>query len=219
MNESTNPKRRYDGRARTEAAAATRARILSAAKALMAPRGVDAVTMADIATSAQVAESTLYAVFRAKEGILTALMEDSLFGATFQAAQAQLAAEPDPVAKIALTAQVARAIYEAERRDLGRIREASNMSTALRAVEAAFEARRYDMQRDRIAALFTAGRARRGLTQDEARRVMWMLTGRATFTALVEVGGWTAQRYADWLADALLRELVSGVPGQAIAPT
>jgi AcrR family transcriptional regulator len=209
MNESTKTPRRYDGRARAAAAAATRGRILAAAKTLMAPRGVDAVTMADIARAAEVAESTLYAVFRSKEGILTALMEASLFGATFRAAQAQLAAEPDPVAQIALTAQVARAIYEAERNDLGRIRDGSRLSEALRAVEADFEARRYEMQRNRIRALFGTGRARVGLSEEEARRVMWMLTGRGPYAALVEAGGWTADRYAAWLAEALLRELVA----------
>jgi AcrR family transcriptional regulator len=167
------------------------------------------VTIAAIAGAAGVAASTIYATFKSKEGILRALMEASLFGPAFQQAQALLSGVADPLRQIEATAQVARAIYDGERQDLGMIRHASGFSPALRAVEQEFESRRFAMQQARITALFAAGRARPGLTEDEARRIMWLLTGRAVYQALVQDGGWTADRYQDWLQDTLLSQLVA----------
>lgn len=207
MNEST--PRGYDGKGRTEAAAETRARILDAARRLMGTQGIDSVTITTIAKAADVAPSTIYATFKSKEGILRALMEASLFGPAFLQAQALLAGVSDPVRQIELTAHVARAIYDGERNDLGMIRHASGFSPALRAVEQEFESRRFAMQGPRIAALFTAGRARPGLSEPEARRILWMLTSRATYQALVQDGSWTPGRYQDWLHGVLLRELVA----------
>ena len=207
MNEST--PRRYDGSHRAEAAAETRARILDAARHLMGAKGIDGVTIAAIAKDADVAPSTIYATFKSKDGLLRALMEASLFGPAFQNAQALLSGVTDPLRQIELTAHVARAIYDGERHDLGMIRHASGFSPALRAIEEEFESRRLAMQEARIAALFASGRARPGLTEAEARRVLWMLTSRATYQALVLDGGWTPDRYQDWLAGALLRELVA----------
>jgi AcrR family transcriptional regulator len=209
MNEST--PRLYDGSHRTQAAAETRARILDAARRLMGAQGIDAVTIGAIAKAANVAPSTIYAGFKSKDGILRALMEASLFGPAFQQAQSHLSGITDPVLLIAATARVARAIYDGEQSDLGLLRHASGFSPTLRAVEQDFETQRLAMQQARIAALFAAGRARPGLTEAEARRVLWMMTSRAVYQSLVLDGGWTPDRYQDWLAEALLRELVAPV--------
>ena len=189
MNEST--PRSYDGKARTQAAVETRTRILDAARHLMGTQGIDTTTIAAIARAAGVAPSTIHAAFKSKEVILRALMEASLFGHAFLQAQALLAGVTDPVRQIELTSHVARSIYDGERHDLGMIRHASGFSPALRAVEQEFESRRLAMQQARIAALFATGRARPGLTEPEARRILWMLTSRATYQALVLDGSWT----------------------------
>src|SRR5262245_21376715 len=112
MNESKAKRRPYKSPVRAEAADDTRLRILASAKKLFSRRGIDAVTIAQIAGKADVAGSTVYAVFKSKEGILRALMEQSLFGGRFQSTQQILAGVTDPVEAIALTAHVARAIYE-----------------------------------------------------------------------------------------------------------
>ena len=78
----------------------------------------------------------------------------------------------------------------------------------LRAVEMEFEAMRFEMQRALIEALFAAGLGKPGLSLDEARRVMWVLTGRAVFEGLVQVGGWSADRYEQWLEAALVAAVV-----------
>lgn len=221
MNESKPKRRRYSSNRRTLEAEATRANILDSAKRLIVRNGIDKVTIAEIAATAGVAESTVYAAYGSKEGILRTLMEQSLFGGQYRAAQALLAGIEDPVQLIALTARVARAIYESEREDLGLLREISGFSPVLRNVEGQFEQMRYDLQKDRIERLFSAGRAKHGLALDEARRIMWALTSRDLYRMLVVEGGWAPQRYEDWLAETLEASLVdpSADPARPTAPS
>lgn len=212
MNRSTLEKRPYASPARAEAAEDTRKRILAAAKDLFGREGIDKVKIADIGARAGVAASTVYAIYKSKDGILRALMEQSLFGSRFQDAQRLLAGVTDPVRLVELTSHVARAIYESESSDLGLLRHASGFSPALRKLEQEFEQRRYDAQEQRLRLLFDAGKARPGLSLDEARRVMWMYTSREVYRMLVHDGGWSAERYQDWLSQTLLDALVRMAP-------
>ena len=201
-------RRRYASARREEAAEATRGRILDAAGALFAEHGIDRVRIADIAVRAGVGASTVYAAFSSKAGVLHALMTASLFGPRFRKAQDILAGADDPVVLVAMTAQVARAIYESETEDLGLLRGASSFSPELRAMEAEFEAVRYEMQAERVERLFAAGRQRTGLDLAQARRVMWMYTSRDVYRMLVQDGGWSPDQYQDWLSRTLTEALV-----------
>jgi AcrR family transcriptional regulator len=202
-------RRPYDARQRADAAAANRAAVLDAARELFSQHGLDKVTIAEIAAQAAVSPSTIYAVFKSKEGILRELMRAALFGPRFQAAQSLLDGISDPVERVARSAQVARAIYESESAELGGLRGLSAFSPALRQLEEEFEAMRYDMQRERLALLAASGRMRPGLAMADARRIMWMYTGREVYRMLVEVGGWSADKYQIWLAAALVDALVA----------
>jgi len=139
-------KRPYKSSLREKAAAATRARVLRTAKALLARRGIDAVTIADLAERAGVSASTVYALFKSKEGVLQALVEGVMFGPEYQAAVARLDAERDPVEQIKMTASVARAIYERESVELGLLRGSAAFSVALRKLDTALERRRLALQ-------------------------------------------------------------------------
>ena len=155
------------------------------------------------------AASTVYAIFKSKDGILRALMERSLFGSQFQNAQKLSDGVRDPVALIALTAHVARAIYESESNDLGLPRHASGFSLALRKMEQEFERMRFEMQAQRVKLLFRAGKARQGLSIGEARRILWMYTSGDVYRMLVQVSGWTPSRYQEWLSQTLVEALVT----------
>lgn len=202
-------KRAYDASQREEAAAETRARILTAAKALFARRGVDAVTIAELGEKAKVSASTVYALFKSKEGVLLAVMEAALFGGQAQEALKRLEGVTDPVRQVALTASVARAIYESETAEMRLIRGVSAFSPALRKGEQRFENMRMEMQRVRINSLYAAGKAKRGLAIEKARRLMWMYTSRDVWRMLVQDGGWTPDQYEAWLSQTLLAELVA----------
>jgi len=205
---ATRPTRGYRSGRRKQSADDTRRRILAAAKILFGRKGIDRVTIEDVSAKARVAASTVYAIYKSKEGILRALMEQSLFGDDFQAARQVLAAVTEPVALVKLSAQVSRAIYESESSDLGLLRHASGFSPALRKIEQQFERLRYEMQAARLQQLFDSGKARRGLSLDQARRILWMYTSRDVYRMLVREGGWTPDRYQEWLSQTLVEALV-----------
>jgi AcrR family transcriptional regulator len=202
-------RRSYDSARRRRAAEARRDGILTAARRLFARRGIDRVTIAEIAEAARVAPSTIYAVYKSKEGILRALMRAALFGERFQAVQSMLHDITDPVQLIALSAQIARAIYEGESAELGLMRGSSAFSPALKKLEREFEQVRFDMQEDRVRRLFEQRRAKEGLTLEDARRILWMYTSRDVYRMLVHEGGWSPGRYQEWLSETLLAALVS----------
>ena len=203
------PSRPYVSDVRSQGAEATRARILQASKTLFAGRGIDRVTVEQIAKKAGVSASTVFALYKSKAGILRELIRSALFGQRFQVALARLKGETDPIRLIALTANVARAIYEAESSQLGLIRGASAFSPALGKLEKEFENLRFQMQKERVKLLFAQSKQREELTLDEARRIMWMYTSRDVYRLLVHEGGWTPNRYQKWLSSTLVNALVN----------
>ena len=205
---ATPKKRRYLSEAREQGAQATRVRILEAAKDLFTAHGIDGVTVAQIAERAEVATPTVYAAFKSKEGMLRALMEAAMFSDRFEVARKRLQGVTDSVEMVALTAAISRSIYEGESRDLGLLRGASSFSPSLRKLEEEFEQMRLQMQQARVELLFEQGKAKPGLSIDEARRIMWMYSSREIYRMLVHEAGWTADRYQDWLHETLLSALV-----------
>lgn len=199
--------RRYVSHLRRQAADATKTRVLHAAKTLFARGGIDRVTISQIAKKAKVSVSSVFTLYKSKEGILRGLMKSTLFGQRFQVAIARLKGETDSIRLIALTANVARAIYEAESSELGLIRGVSAFSPALRKLEREFEELRFDMQKERVDLLFEQRKQTKGLTLEEARRILWMYTSRDVYRLLVHEAGWTPDRYEEWLSDTLLRAL------------
>lgn len=204
-------KRPYVSARRVQGAADTKDRVLQASKALFARHGIDGVTIAQIAEQADVAVSTVYALYKSKDGILRAIMRAVLFGQRFQAAAERSKDLSDAVGFVAHTASVARAIYEGESTELGLVRGASAFSPALRKLEHEFETIRYEMQEQRLRMLFDQASQRKGLSFDEARRVMWMLTSRDVYRMLVLEGGWAPDRYEAWLSEMLVTALVDKV--------
>ncbi len=183
--------------------------MLKAAKALFVRHGIDRVTIAQIADKAEVSGSTVYALYKSKEGVLRALMRSSLFGRRFRAAREKLEGVTDPVRLVALSAHVARAIYESEAAELGLIRGASAFSPALRKLEQEFEKVRYEMQEERVRLLFAQGMEAKRLGLDEARRLLWMYTSRDVYRMLVREGGWMPDQYQAWLSDTLVKALAN----------
>lgn len=207
---------------RTEAADATKQRVLTAARTLFVRHGIDRVTIAKIAARARVAVPTVYALYKSKEGILRALMRASLFGRGFQIARSKLEGITDPVELIALTAHVARAVYEAESTELGLLRGAAAFSPDLRRLEQEFERIRFDMQEDRVRRLFAQSKQMPGLGLEHARQILWMYTSRDVYRMLVLESGWTADRYQEWLSGTLVAALVdpaARMPQVGVSPT
>jgi hypothetical protein len=145
--------------------------------------------------------------------MLRELMRAALLGPRFREVQSVLDGVFDPAERVARSAHVARVIYQSESVDLGGMRGLSAFSPALRQLEEELEAIRYEVQRDRIEALAASGRMKAGLRLEDARRIMWMYTSREVYRMLVEIGGWTPDKYQKWLAAVLVDALV-GPPEQ-----
>jgi AcrR family transcriptional regulator len=205
---SIKPKRRYVSEVRDRAADATRTRVLTAAKSLFTRSGIDRVTIAQIAAKADVAVATIYALYKSKEGILRELMSSALFGSRFHAARDRLEHEKDAVKLLSLSAHVARAIYDSESSELGLMRGISAFSPALQKMEQEFEQMRFQMQEARVKLLFAQSKAKKGLTIENARRLLWMYTSRDVYRMLVQEGAWSPDEYQKWLADTLISALV-----------
>jgi AcrR family transcriptional regulator len=200
-------KRAYRSEGRAAGADQTRAKVLEAGKFLFSRKGIDATTIAQIAERAGVSQATVYATVKSKSGLLHALMHEAMFGPRFQLAQARLSGITDPVERIALTAQVCRAIYEGESKDLSLLMKAAAFSPELRRAQNGFETMRREMQRSRIDALFDAGRAKKGLDRETAGTIMWLLTARDVYHKLVHESGWSADKFQGWLEQTLLTSL------------
>ncbi len=135
---------------------------------------------------------TVYATLKSKTGILRELMREAIFGPRYAKAVEVLAHATDPVQSIALSAAIARAIYEGESAELSLLMNASAFSPELRKLQLEFEQIRLDLQRDRVEQLFEHARARKGLDREHARHVLWMLTSRDVYRMLVHESGWSA---------------------------
>ena len=201
-------KRSYQSEARQQAAQATRGRIITAARKLFARSGVDPVTIADIAERAEVGQSTIYALFGSKTGILRELMREAIFNARYRSAALALEGVTDPDQVLGLTARVARSIYEGEAREAAVLRGASAFSKELRKLESEFEDARYDLQHDRVALLHERKLLRPELDKATARHLLWMYTSRDIYRMLVLERGWTADQYEAWLGRTLAVELL-----------
>ena len=208
---ATPGKRQYHSEARAEAAGRTRVSILEAGKFLFSRKGIDATTMAQIAKRAGVSEAAVYATVKSKVGLLDALMRDAIFGPRFKEALEKLEGVKDPVRRVAMSAHVARAIYEGESADLSLLMKSSAFSPELRKTQQSFETLRREMQRERIEMLFAENRARKGLTKENAAALLWMFTSREVYHKLVHESGWTAEAFQDWLEKTLTETLTDGV--------
>src|SRR5262245_35471603 len=142
-------KRPYRSGAREAAAERTRAKVLEAGRFLFSRKGIDATTIAQIAERAGVSEPTVYATVKSKAGLLHALMHDAIFGPRFQQALKALEGVQDPVRRVALSAHVARAIYEGESAELSLLMKSSAFSPELRKTQQSFETLRRKMQQER----------------------------------------------------------------------
>lgn len=200
--------RKYDASGRRNSAEQTRARILEAARNLFSTDGIDDVTIGRIAAAASVAESTVYAAYKSKTGILRELMTRAIFGAQYQSASSRLSEERDPIRQLELTAHIARTIYQNEWEQIGSLRGAGLYSSTLRELEYEFEAQRFELQRERVERLHDERLLRDGLSLNEARRVLWAYTSRDLYRLLVVESGWKPERFESWLRDTLLLTLV-----------
>ncbi len=167
------------------------------------------MTIEAIAKRAGVSAQTVYAVFKAKTGILIALLDQSTFGPDYDEVMQQALSASDPEVRLQRAARVARQIRGSQSAAFDLLRGAGVVAPELAKLERQRERLRYEAEESTITFLGDAGRLRPGLTHKTARDIFWMLTGGDVYRMLVRERRWSSQKYQDWLADTLVHSLLS----------
>lgn len=202
-------KRRYKSLVRQRQAVDTRRRIVEATRRLLQSEGYAGMTIEAIAQRAEVSAQSVYAIFKSKMGVLIELLDQSSFGADYEDAVRQAVSASDPETRLRLTARIARQIHDAQSATFDLLRGAGVVAPELAKLERQRESLRYERQERMIVSLRDAGRLRPELGYGTARDIFWMLTGRDVYRMLVRERGWSSQKYQDWLADTLVRCLLT----------
>ena len=168
------------------------------------------MTVESIAKKAKVSAQSVYAIFKSKTGILTELIDQSTFGADYENAVWQALGARNPELRLRLAAPIARQIHDAQSATFDLLRGAGVVAPELAKLEQQREDLRYERQERMIISLRDAGAIRPDLDYATARDIFWMLTGRDVYRMLVRERGWSSQKYEDWLADTLVRSLLTG---------
>lgn len=201
-------KRPYKSVARNKKAAQTRDRILTSAKSLFEAEGFEHVTIEKIAQAAGVASPTIYALFQSKRGILRALMDESLPLDQFHALVEKSIQERSPKTRLAISAKIARQMYDAERIQTTIFQGAAVLAPEFKELEQEREMRRYNRQEVTIQAMEEEGSLAKGLSISKARDILWTFTGRDIYRMFVIERGWTSDEYEKWLTQLLIQTLV-----------
>jgi AcrR family transcriptional regulator len=202
-------KRTYKSPVRQRQAGDTRGRIIEAARALLQREGYAGMTIDGIAQRAEVSAQSVYAIFKSKTGILIELLDQSTFDADYDEAVRRALSTTDPETRLRLAAPIARQIHDAQSATFDLLRGAGVVAPELAKLEQQREGLRYERQERMIISLRDAGSLQPGLDQAAARDIFWMLTGRDVYRMLVRERSWSSQKYQDWLADSLVRSLLT----------
>jgi len=201
-------KRPYKSLVRQRQAGDTRRRIVEATRQLLRREGYAGMTIEAIAQRAQVSAQSVYAIFKSKTGILTALLDQSTFGPDYEQVVRQALNASNPGTRLRLAAGVARQIRGGQSAAFDLMRGAGVVAPELARLGQQRERLRYEKVEGMINFLSDSGSLRPGLSRKNARDIFWMLTGGDVYRMLVRERKWSPEQYQDWLAETLVHSLL-----------
>ena len=166
------------------------------------------MTVEEVARRAEVSVQTIYAVFGSKTGILAEILNQTTFGPDYEETVRETLEERDPEARLRGAARIARLIHDAQQAGIDLLRGAGVVAPELAELEQGRERMRYERQEAMIAFLRDAKRLRPGLSYQNARDILWTLTGSDMYRMLVRDRRWSSQKYQDWLGETLVHSLL-----------
>lgn len=207
-------RRRYRSEVRAESARSTRGTILEAARQLFVERGYVATTVEQIAERAGVSKPTVFAAVGNKRELLKQVRDVALAGddAPIPVADRpwvkEVLAEPDPRRALQLHARniTRMATRYADIDDV--VRAAAGADPEVLALWRISERERLFGANFAVDNLRNKTPLKRGLSRDQARDIMWVLSSADPYQRLVKDAGWTLERYEAWLADTLCQQLL-----------
>lgn len=211
-------RRPYDSPLRREQAEATRRRILHAAETLFERDGYTSTSMAAVAAAAGVSLKTVYLVFETKARLLRALWHLLLRGdqdsvpVGEQAWYREVLDEPDPARQLRLNVRNSRIVKTRAAAIMEVIRTAAPSDSEIGALWARIQTEFHDNQRTIVQSIADKGALTPGLDVAAATDTLWALNHPSLYLMLARERGWTPQRYEQWLADLVCRELLRQHP-------
>lgn len=202
-------KRPYNTAGRRATSEKTKGLILSAAQKLFKEHGFDVVTIDEIAIKAGVSAPTVYSKFKSKKGILADIIDAALPADTHETLVEEIYSEKSAEKQLQLTAKLSRRLYEAEYHHMDWARGASVIDPVFKELENEREKRRHERQKKSVDLLYEKAAVRRSLPKAKAKDILWVLTGRDFYRMLVIERKWSNNEYEEWLANILIREILS----------
>jgi AcrR family transcriptional regulator len=207
-------KRSYDSTLRREQAGRNRQAMLEAGRALFLEHGYAGTTMKMVAAEAGVSMQSVYQVFANKPGLVKALVDVAIVGddqpiplMEREFVQGNMA-EPDPRKKLTS--------YGAHLAVVGpRVHPIALIVRDAAAADPTAGEVWQQMQEERLTGMthfarhLRAGKyLRTGVSEAEARDVLWTYNSAELWDLLVHQRRWTAKRYGQWIGSQLIAALL-----------
>jgi AcrR family transcriptional regulator len=209
-------KRKYDSRARREAAQETRQSILDAAQKVFLEKGYAAATMPAIAKEAGIALDTVYATVGKKAALFRLLVETAISGSDRAVPPEErdyvqaIRAESDAAKKLRIYAAALRSIQSRLAPLFRVLQGAAPLDPELDALRQSIASRRAQNMRLLSKDLEATGGLRPGLSIEKAADIIWSMNSPEFYLLLVEQRGWAARDFEEWLGDSWIRLLLKG---------
>jgi len=215
MAKSNSSKRKYNSTRRQAQAGETRRQILEAAYKLFIEHGYAGATIEAIAKEAGVALKTVYAVFKNKWKILVTLLNNSSSTSGEEnipmlerAGPQAVAQERDQRRQLQIFAQVIAnnmvgAAYISEIMQVAAKTEADVDKMVQN-----LNKQRWQHMAVAVQQIASNGPLRERANEAYATDIVWTLTSPEVFLLLTRDRGWSKEKYAEWLADSLIRALL-----------
>ncbi len=208
-------KREYDSSRRQAQASETRRTILTAASKLFIERGYAGATADAIASEAGVSLQTIYAIFKNKRKILISLMnvsspdgtEDRLPMPERAVAQA-VSQEPDQRRQLQMFAEVVAYNLDQVAVISKIMVDAAKTEGEIDRILQKLNKQRLEHMRLALQQVAANGPFREAMNLANALDTVWTLTSPEVFLLLTQDRGWSKEKYAEWLAELLIRALL-----------
>jgi AcrR family transcriptional regulator len=201
--------RRYHSPLREQRARANREAVVRAGQELFLEQGYTRTSIAEVARRAGVSADLVYKLFETKKGLLVEVLNFAVTGVT----DSPPVLEQDGPRAMALLSDPRQQLATLAPDVAGRISRARPVDDVFRSaaeVDEEIAAKRYDLHETRwrtlravIGVVAANGPLRGGVSEDDAATTLWLLAGPETHRLLVDVRGWTQEKYSAWLADSL----------------
>lgn len=189
--------------------------MLGSARELFIEKGYVATTIVAIADRARVSPETVYAAYRTKRSLLSAVIDVSIAGDDVPVPLLErrwvqdLRLEADPRRRVAMLARNGRLILERITPIYEVLRGAAASDPEIATLWELHKAQRHAGQRSLITIVGLDGALRKDLTVEAAGDILFAIGSPETFRLLTGDRGWTASRFERWYAETLTRLLLA----------